>query len=357
MADGSQLNFESQNVYTLTVQVLDDDGNADPATITVDLNDLDEAPAIASASFIVPVNAANGTPVGNVPVAEPDANDTYAYSITAGDPAGAFAIDNAGNLSVADRSQLMLASGGVYTLTVQVADDDGNADTATISVDVLFGTLPSSPEPDDGPGADPDPGDDPQPDPESDIESEPAPEDGPQADVPLYQGFVESSIAPSILSTPHTDSLEVDLGTGGDSFVYQELNDDLEQDGGDLKQIPLASGERALLGAERMARALDQIRTEMTDVADEAAREQEIIVSSAEGAMIAASLAWLALLPRGGSLAALAFSSLPLWRGVDPLAVLALSDEERKRIEEDNRKAREQEDEKEKAVGRLFDDR
>ncbi len=112
---------------------------------------------------------------------------------------------------------------------------------------------------------------------------------------------------------------------------------------------------RTLAGA--MDEAADQIRTEMTDAADEAAREQEIIVSSAEGAMIAASLAWLALLLRGGSLAALAFSSLPLWRGVDPLAVLALSDEERKRIEEDNRKAREQEDEKEKAVGRLFDDR
>ena len=32
--------------------------------------------------------------VGSVPVAEPDANDTYTYSITAGDPTGAFDIDN-----------------------------------------------------------------------------------------------------------------------------------------------------------------------------------------------------------------------------------------------------------------------
>jgi hypothetical protein len=93
----------------------------------------------------------------------------------------------------------------------------------------------------------------------------------------------------------------------------------------------------------------------MTDSADEAAHEQEVIVSAAEGVMIAASMAWLALLLRGGSLAALAFSSIPLWRGVDPLAVLALSDEERERIEEDNRKARDEEDEKEKAVGRLLD--
>ena len=58
---------------------------------------------------------------------------------------------------------------------------------------------------------------------------------------------------------------------------------------------------------------------------------------------------------RGGSLAALAFSSLPLWRGVDPLAVLALSDEERERLQEDLKKAKEQEDEDEKAVGELLD--
>ncbi len=95
----------------------------------------------------------------------------------------------------------------------------------------------------------------------------------------------------------------------------------------------------------------------MTDSADEAASEQQALVSAGQGAAIAASLGWLAALLRGGSLAALAISALPMWRGVDPLAILALSDEERKRLEEDLREAREQEDAKEKEVGTLLDGR
>ncbi len=46
-----------------------------------------------------------------------------------------------------------------------------------------------------------------------------------------------------------------------------------------------------------------------------------------------------------------------MWRRLDPLAILSLSDEERARREEDLRKAREEEDAKEKAVGRLLDNR
>ena len=41
-----------------------------------------------------------------VPVLEPDANGAYTYTITAGDPAGAFAIDDSGNVTVADGTVL-----------------------------------------------------------------------------------------------------------------------------------------------------------------------------------------------------------------------------------------------------------
>ena len=56
-------------------------------------------------------------------MAEPDANDTYTYAITAGDPAGAFAVDNAGNVRVADGSQLDYETQNSYSLTIQVLDD------------------------------------------------------------------------------------------------------------------------------------------------------------------------------------------------------------------------------------------
>ena len=56
------------------------------------------------------------------------------------------------------------------------------------------------------------------------------------------------------------------------------------------------------------------------------------------------------------NLAAVALSALPVWRRVDPLAILALSDEERRKREEELRAARETEDQSEEAVGRLLDD-
>ena len=44
-----------------------------------------------------------------------------------------FAIDNSGNITVADGSQLNFEAQSVYTLTVQVTDDDANSDTATVT--------------------------------------------------------------------------------------------------------------------------------------------------------------------------------------------------------------------------------
>ncbi|MBW1686544.1 MAG: DUF4347 domain-containing protein [Deltaproteobacteria bacterium] len=101
VATPAAVNFETTPTFNLTVQATDDGtpSLSDTATVTVNLNDLDEAPVINDATFAVDENAANGTAVGSVPVAEPDANDTYTYSITAGDPTSAFAIDNSGNLT------------------------------------------------------------------------------------------------------------------------------------------------------------------------------------------------------------------------------------------------------------------
>ena len=131
--------------------------------------------------------------------------------------------------------------------------------------------------------------------------------------------------------------------------AYQDLSD-----GGDSEVF---SGQGALLDSERMARVLDRIRMEMTEDADGVANEQQILVYSTEAVVLLLSLGWLGVLLRAGSLAAVAFSALPLWSRVDPLAVLAISEEERRRLEEDLRKAREAEDRAEKGVGQLLDDR
>jgi hypothetical protein len=75
-----------------------------------------------------------------------------------------------------------------------------------------------------------------------------------------------------------------------------------------------------------------------------------------EGATLAASISLLGILSRAGSMAAAALTSLPMWRRVDPLAVLSVSEEERQKREQEMREAEEAEDREGKGVGRLLDE-
>jgi hypothetical protein len=140
VANSAALNFETTPVFTLTVQVQDQGGTGltDTATVTVNLNDINDAPVINNATFNIDENSTNGTAVGNVPVSDPDAGDTHVYSIAAGNTGGAFAIDNSGNITVANSTALNFETTPVFTLTVQVQDQDGTGitDTAIITVNL-----------------------------------------------------------------------------------------------------------------------------------------------------------------------------------------------------------------------------
>ena len=140
VANSAALNFETTPVFTLTVQVQDQGGTGiiDTATITVNLNDINDAPVINDATFSVDENSANGSAVGSVPVTDPDAGDSHVYAITVGNTGGAFAIDNAGNITVANSAALNFETTPVFTLTVQVQDQGGTGiiDTATITVNL-----------------------------------------------------------------------------------------------------------------------------------------------------------------------------------------------------------------------------
>ena len=71
------------------------DNLTDDATITVNLNDVNEAPIVDPATFPVVENSANGTSVGTVTFNDQDSGQTHTFEITAGDPDGAFTIDSA----------------------------------------------------------------------------------------------------------------------------------------------------------------------------------------------------------------------------------------------------------------------
>ena len=93
------LDHEVVASHGLTVAVTDGGtpGLSDTALITIDVNDVNEAPDVADQSFGLDENLAAGTVVGMVAASDPDDPatpfGTLSYAITAGNAAGLFAID------------------------------------------------------------------------------------------------------------------------------------------------------------------------------------------------------------------------------------------------------------------------
>jgi hypothetical protein len=129
-------NFNGVDSFTYHANDGSEDSNI--VTVTIRVDPANDAPVIGDAIFTLDENSTNGTAVGSVPVTDPDAGDTHFYSITAGNTGGAFAIDNAGNITVANSTALDFETTPVFTLTVQVQDQAGTGliDTATITVNV-----------------------------------------------------------------------------------------------------------------------------------------------------------------------------------------------------------------------------
>ncbi|MCH7866062.1 MAG: tandem-95 repeat protein, partial [Myxococcales bacterium] len=368
--DGSNTTSDS---FTYTID--DASGQTSPsATVTLTITPVDDdAPTLVVNTGSSLVQGGSIT-LANTELAFTDTevpNTSITFTLTSGPSNGQLELTTAANVAISsftqddlDNNRVVYIHDGSNTTsdTFGFDVDDGvtntiTAQTFSLNAPVVIVLPPEpEPEPETEPEENPDPGETTEQDPEPSTESDPEPEEEALA-VAVPLGPFENSAARSNIATLRTDSLENDRSTVRVASVLADPELEAERNGSHRSEIKLTSDQRTFVGSERMARALDQIRTEMTNSAEEATTERQAAVSAAEGTMLAASLGWLAFLLRGGSLAALAFSSLPLWSSVDTLAILALSDEERERLEADMRKATEHEDENDRAVGNLLDDR
>lgn len=121
---------------TITLTVSDGSLTAQ-TSFDVTVQPVNDAPTINNANFSISETASNGTPVGTVVAGDVDLGDTRTFSIVAGDPLGAFAIDGAGQITVADASQLDFETRPTWTLTVQVQDAAGATATSTVTVNLI----------------------------------------------------------------------------------------------------------------------------------------------------------------------------------------------------------------------------
>jgi len=92
------------------------------ATITVTVNAINDAPVIAAAGpFSLAENTANSTVVGSVSATDVD-SDVTGYSIAGGNTGNAFAIDNNGQITVADTTVIDYESATSFNLSIIATD-------------------------------------------------------------------------------------------------------------------------------------------------------------------------------------------------------------------------------------------
>ena len=149
--DVNQLDFETTPTFTLMVSV-DDLVNPDVvATITINLQDQNEAPLIDMTTLSVTENSSNGTTVGTVPAVDPDIADVaqLSFDILSGNTGSAFAIANDGNnnavITIADSSALDYETTQSFMLSVIVTDTMNATNTANVTINVnnLFDEAPT----------------------------------------------------------------------------------------------------------------------------------------------------------------------------------------------------------------------
>ncbi|MGB5299833.1 MAG: cadherin domain-containing protein, partial [Thiogranum sp.] len=131
VANSAALDFETTPTFTLTIAAIDDKGAYDAGTLTINLNDL-AATITAGQSFSLAEDAANSDPVGIVATT---GDPAVSFSITAGNTDGVFAIDNSGNLTVANAAALDFETTPSYTLTIETSDGTTTvSETVTVSI-------------------------------------------------------------------------------------------------------------------------------------------------------------------------------------------------------------------------------
>jgi len=137
----SALNFETTPSFTLTVRATDNGSSpaSGSAIVKVNLSDVNEAPVVNDASFDVDEYSPNGTLVGALIFSDPDSSQSHTVEITgAGNIDGAFAVNDLGEIRVANEDALDFAVHSSFTFTVQVTDNSASplSDTATVTIDI-----------------------------------------------------------------------------------------------------------------------------------------------------------------------------------------------------------------------------
>ena len=136
---GVTYDYETKASYSLTVDVSDGNGGTASTPVTVNLNNVNEAPSFADdveTTLSVDENSAAGTSVGDpITATDPDTGDTLTYSLTGTDVAS-FSIDSAGQITTVSGVTYDYEADSSYSLTVTATDAKGLSDSIDVTVNL-----------------------------------------------------------------------------------------------------------------------------------------------------------------------------------------------------------------------------
>jgi VCBS repeat-containing protein len=292
-----------------------------------------------------------GTLIGTLTATDADTGDSLTFAVVASSSDGTFALDTNGQLTVADTTALPTGLGTPFVLTVQVTDSTGLTATATVTVQVLP-TVDGAPEPETPSLPDPD-----VPPPVPFVPSPvAAPTSQSHTAAPNSAGTPPGSGTLSGPSVPPSPAVSIpaapeEPGPFESSLAdAQDGDDDTEEPVGEASAAGTSDGEdtnvqqastRAELAAAKMRtvvpvelgsllmvggfmQELDKLRDEIRDDTS----FTKTVVGSSLAATTGLSIGYVLWLIRGGMLLSSVLSSLPAWRLVDPLPILASLDNE-----------------------------
>jgi len=150
----SALDFETTPIFSLTIQATDNGSPArsGSATVTINLTNVNEAPAPSGGPFSIAENSASGTSVGTVTHGDPDSGQSHTFAITGGNTGSAFAINAAtGILTVSNSAALNFETTPSFSLTVQVTDNGSPALSGSTTVVINLTDVNEAPAPNGGP--------------------------------------------------------------------------------------------------------------------------------------------------------------------------------------------------------------
>ena len=129
------LNYESDASYSVIVSVSDGNGESDSISVTINVTDVNEAPAFKQSSLTrsVPENTPSGTSLGNaLDVSDPD-RDTLSYTL-GGPDATSFSFDST-TRRLKTSAALDYETKTSYTVTITVSDTK-LTDTINVTINV-----------------------------------------------------------------------------------------------------------------------------------------------------------------------------------------------------------------------------